>query len=277
MWTDLERPPLRVASLRRGLLAPDGPYWALDVVEETGSTNTDLVELARAGAADRTVLVAEHQGSGRGRHGRTWLSPPRAGLSFSVLLRPDGVPSSRWAWLPLLAGVALADAVAAVAAVPVALKWPNDLLAGSGLRKCAGILAEVAEVAAGPAVVVGFGLNVSQRADELPPQATSLAVENAACADRDPLLRAVLRELSAIEARWRQSCGDPVASGLHEAYLRLCATVGQRVRVALPAGAELTGLATGVDSDGRLQVREDCGSEHAVSAGDVLHVRRTPQ
>ncbi len=274
MWEDLGRPPLRVASLRRGLLAPAGYYAALDVVAATGSTNEDLAAAARAGAPDRTVLVAEHQSAGRGRNARAWVSPPRAGLSLSVLLRPEGVPGNRWGWLPLLVGVALADAVAAVAEVESALKWPNDLLVDG--RKCAGILAEVAEVSgATPAFVVGIGLNVTQRADELPPDAgaTSLAIEAAACTDRDPLLRAVLRELATLDGRWREHHGDPDATGLREAYRARCATIGQRVRVGLPADATLVGAAVDIDEHGRLLVRDEHGDDHSVAAGDVVHVR----
>jgi BirA family transcriptional regulator, biotin operon repressor / biotin---[acetyl-CoA-carboxylase] ligase len=278
MWSDLDRPPLRVESLRRGLLHPKGPYTALDVVESTGSTNGDLAAAARRGAADRTVLVAEYQNAGRGRGSRTWQSPPRAGLSFSVLLRPGGVPGARWGWLPLLAGVALADAVGAVAEVDAVLKWPNDLLVGPGRRKCAGILAEVVNAGDSPAVVVGIGLNVTVTAGELPVgvDATSLAIEHAACTDRDPLLRAVLRELAVVERGWRQRRGDPESSGLREAYRRRCATLAQRVHVEPPAGAALVGEAVDVDRDGRLVVLDDGGERHAVSAGDVVHVRGAP-
>ena len=275
MWSDLERPPLRVESLRRGLLSPNGPYAALDVVESTTSTNGDLARSARGGAADRTVLVAEHQTAGRGRGARIWHSPPRAGLSFSVLLRPGGIPSMRWGWLPLLAGVAVAEAISEMAEVEVALKWPNDVLVGPGRRKCAGILAEVVGAGDTTAVVVGIGLNVTVTADELPPgvDATSLAIENAACTDRDPLLRAALRELSAVERGWREHNGDPDASGLRQAYRRCCATVGERVRVELPSGAQLVADAVDVDRDGRLVLLDDDGERHAVSAGDIVHVR----
>lgn len=270
MWNDLGRPPLRQEALRRALVAPNGDYAALDVVAETGSTNADLTAAAKRAAPDRSVLVAEHQNAGRGRGTREWLAPPMAGLSLSVLLRPDGVPSLRWGWLPLLAGLAVADAVRATAEVDTVLKWPNDVLIGG--RKCAGILAEVAESGA---LVVGIGLNVTQRADELPPEAdaTSLAVEAATCTDRDPLLRAVLRELARLDRHWREHHGDPEASGLRAAYLERCATIGQRVRVQLPADAVLTGDAVDIDAHGRLTVRDDDGRDHHVAAGDVVHVR----
>ena len=270
MWSDLGRPPLREASLRRGLLAPDGDYARIDVVGSTGSTNADLAAAARSGAPDRTVLIAEHQSAGRGRNTRAWLAPPRAGLSLSVLLRPEGVPGNRWGWLPLLVGVAVADAVSAAAEIPTALKWPNDLLVNG--RKCAGILAEVADAGA---FVVGIGLNVTQRPDELPPDAdaTSLAIEAAACTDRDPLLRAVLRELAVLDRRWRDHAGDPDATGLRDAYRARCATLGRRVDVRLPGDVTLVGEAADIDEYGRLQVRDEHGEEHRVAAGDVIHVR----
>lgn len=132
------------------------------MVPQTGSTNADLLEAARAGAAEGLVLVAEEQTAGRGRLGRTWSAPAGAALTFSVLLRPAGVPPTRLGWLPLLTGVAVAAAVRAETGVPASLKWPNDVLVGE--RKLAGILAE----AHSDAVVVGVGLNVTLSRAELP-------------------------------------------------------------------------------------------------------------
>ncbi|MFG1698307.1 biotin--[acetyl-CoA-carboxylase] ligase [Nonomuraea sp. NPDC049309] len=265
-YSDLERPPLSEAALTRALVRPGSLWTALTVVGSTGSTNADLAAAARDGAPEGTVLVAEAQRAGRGRLGRTWSAPPRSGLTFSILLRPR-VPVAAQGWLSLLYGVAAASAVRRVAEVDVRLKWPNDLLIGE--RKLAGVLAE----RAGDAVVIGMGLNVSLRDDELPVEtATSLAVEKAACTDRDPLLRAVLREVETHYRDWTRAGGDAEAAGLRSAYLAASATVGQRVRVELPDDRTLTGLATGVDKDGHLQV-EAGGERHTLSAGDVVHVR----
>jgi BirA family biotin operon repressor/biotin-[acetyl-CoA-carboxylase] ligase len=271
VWSDLERPPLRVHALRRALLAPVGPYAALDVVATVPSTNSELAAAARGGAPDRTVLVAEHQSAGRGRAARNWSAPPGSGLALSVLLRPTEVPQDRWSWLPLLVGVALCRTVSTLGEIPAVLKWPNDLLLGTDQRKAAGILAEV--IPAGPAVVVGIGLNVTLRPDELPvPGATSLAIEQAACTDRDPLLRALLRALDSELRQWCQHKGDPITSGLRKAYQQRCATLGRRVRVELPGQAELIGSAVDIDTAGRLVVSS--GSERrALSVGDVTHVR----
>jgi BirA family transcriptional regulator, biotin operon repressor / biotin---[acetyl-CoA-carboxylase] ligase len=267
-YTDLDRPPLSAAALRRALVVPDGLWTELVVKPETGSTNADAAAAARDGAAEGLVVVAERQAAGRGRLGRQWQSPPRAGLAVSVLLRPTEVPSSRYGWLPLLAGVALAETVRRLGELDAVLKWPNDLLIGD--RKCAGILAE----SAGDAVVLGIGLNVTLRQPELPgATATSLLLAGSACTDRDPLLRALLRTLADRYRHWRAMAGDPDRSGLRDGYRLHCATLGRTVRVALPSGADLTGTASDVDSAGRLVVTGTDGTPNQVAAGDVIHVR----
>jgi BirA family biotin operon repressor/biotin-[acetyl-CoA-carboxylase] ligase len=271
VWTDLERPPLREAALRRALVAPAGPYAALDVVTTVPSTNTALVDMARQGAPDRTVLVAEHQSDGRGRAGRSWVAPARSGLALSVLVRPTEVPQSRWSWLPLLTGVALCKTVSTIAELPTVLKWPNDLLLGAHQRKVAGILAEL--VPGQDAVVIGIGLNVTLRPDELPvPTATSLAIEKAACTDRDQLLRALLLALDMEVRCWHDHHGDPVTSGLRDAYRNRCITLGRQIRVDLPDRSALIGVGDDIDTQGRLVVRYD-GQRRALSVGDVTHVR----
>ena len=257
--------------LRAGALG--GLWTALDVVASTGSTNADLLARAAADAPEGQVLVAEEQTAGRGRLGRTWTSVPGASLTFSVLLRPAGVPAERRGWLPLLAGVAVASAVRSVAGVQAVLKWPNDVLVGN--RKLTGILAE--QSADASAVVIGMGTNVATPADALPVSpaglpATSLLVEGASVA-REPLLLAILAELERWYAAFRAD-PDPVRTGLFDAYRPLCVTLGQQVRVELPVGRIMTGTATGIDPDGRLLVADAAGGRpQAISAGDVVHVR----
>ncbi|MGW0080581.1 biotin--[acetyl-CoA-carboxylase] ligase [Streptomyces sp. NPDC003393] len=272
-WSDLDRPPLNAAALRRGLIRQGGLWSEVDVVQRTGSTNADLVARAEAGkAAEGAVLIAEEQTAGRGRLDRRWTAPARSGLFFSVLLRPTDVPVARWGWLPLLTGVAVATGLARAAGVDMALKWPNDLLVtvGGEERKAGGILAE----RAGDGVVVGVGVNVTLRADELPvPQAGSLALAGAAGTDRDPLLRGVLRSLEDWYGRWRAVGGDPVGSGLQEAYAAGCATLGRRVRAELPGERSLVGEAVALDGDGRLVLATEDGVQEPVGAGDIVHLR----
>lgn len=267
-FANLDRPPLREAGLRRALVVPGGFWTELAVVQKTGSTNADVAERARGGAAEGLVEIAEQQTAGRGRLDRQWQSPARAGVALSVLLRPD-VPPARLGWLPLLAGVALTETVRKVSTVDAYLKWPNDLLL-PGDRKCAGILAE----AVGTAVILGIGLNTSLSEDELPrPDATSLKLGGAAVHDRDPLVRQVLRSLAQWYQGWVDAKGDPDSSGLRESYEFHCGTLGRRVRVEMPDGSVLEGLAAGIDTDGRLLVTGDDGLRRAVAAGDVVHVR----
>lgn len=283
-WSDLSRPPLNAVALRRALVrttpagAP-GLWREVQVVPETGSTNTDLRERVRGGdprtAPEGVVLVAERQTAGRGRLDRGWEAPARSGLFFSALLRPGaaGVPRERWSWLPLLVGVATAAALARTAGVDTLLKWPNDVLVtvDGRERKLGGILSEQADE---DAVVVGVGLNVSLTAEELPTaSAGSLTLAGAARTDRDPLLRAVLRGIEEWYVRWRDAAGDPGAGRLQEAYAAGCATLGRAVRAELPGGGELTGEAVAVDGDGRLVLDVGDGRREAVSAGDIVHLR----
>ncbi|MCX4586609.1 biotin--[acetyl-CoA-carboxylase] ligase [Streptomyces sp. NBC_01481] len=272
-WSDLDRPPLNEAALRHSLLQPGGLWTSFDIVPETGSTNSDLAARA-ASLEEGAVLVAEVQTAGRGRLDRTWSAPPRSGLFVSVLLKPGAdIPVERWGWLPLLAGVASAAGLARAAGVDMYLKWPNDLLVkiDGEERKTGGILAERS---GDDAVVIGIGLNVTLRAEELPvPEAGSLALANAISTDRDPLLRAVLRSLEQWYGDWRAAGGDPGLSGLQEAYAAGCATLGRSVRAELPGERSVIGEAVAIDGDGRLVLSTEGGGRQAISAGDIVHLR----
>lgn len=259
------RPALDVTTLRDGL---DGLSWRrVDIVEETGSTNADL--LARAASGEDiagAVLFAEHQHAGRGRHGRQWSAPPRSQVIVSFGVDGSTVSPNRWGWLPLATGLATVDAVAEVTGTRVGLKWPNDVLVGPGGGKLAGILAEVASPA--PVIVVGLGLNVTMTAEEAPdPRATSLTQLGTATVDRAPLARALLRHLDARITGWRND--DP---SLAADYRARSVTIGSRVRAILPGDNALVGTATDVDDLGRLII--DTGAEQVtLSAGDITHLR----
>jgi len=235
--------------------------WDVTVVEETGSTNADLL---KSDGPEGSVLVARHQTAGRGRLGRTWHTPKGEALTFSALLRPDAaIPPSRRGWLPLAAGVAVATAVRDLCDLTVSLKWPNDVL--HARRKLSGILAEQS---ASGAVVIGIGLNVSATEDQLPPPGpgglvpTSLAVAGRPDAEPDALLAAILDDLG------RRYDVLRAGGSIRGEYVAWCGTLGQPVRVELPGDKTMTGTATGIDEDGRLLVETV-----AVSAGDVIHLR----
>lgn len=268
--TVTSRPALSAEPLNRAVVRPGGLWRDVRVVAETGSTNADL--LAGGGLPNGSVLVAEAQTAGRGRQGRSWTSTPGTGLTFSMLVRPDGVNAARWPWLPLLAGTALASAVTRICVLGVRLKWPNDLLAVTGEaepRKLAGILSE----RSGDAVAIGIGLNVSASPSQLPgPEATSLALEDARWVSRQELLVTVLREFETCYTAWQRAGGDVDACGAREAYRHFSFTWGREVRVELPGETELRGLARRVDEAGRLVLDTESG-ERTVTAGDVVHVR----
>jgi len=281
------RPPLEVDTLRELLLAPAGPLARLDVVEQAGSTNDDVVAALRTEPdawPHASLLVAEHQSAGHGRAGRTWTTPPRSALTCTFVARPRSGPAT-YGWLPLLAGLGTVRALRATAGVRAVLKWPNDVLVELGdrveplpgwgtARKVAGVLAQA--VPQVPAVAVGIGVNVDQRADELPvPWATSLALAGAGPADRANVLVALVRALDEVAQRWVEHDGDAAAAGLVDEVASVCATLGRRVQVELPGGDVLVGTAAGLADDGALLVTDDDGVVQRVLAGDVTHVRVT--
>jgi BirA family transcriptional regulator, biotin operon repressor / biotin---[acetyl-CoA-carboxylase] ligase len=257
--------PLDAAAIQ----AEAGDSWRIEVVAETGSTNADLAARAQAGENVAGVArFAEDQTAGRGRQGRTWSAVPRSQILVSVGVDTTDVPSDTWGLLSLATGVAVVEAVAEVAGVQAALKWPNDVLVGAG--KLAGILAEVAAPGDGsPVIVVGIGLNVSLAADELPdPAAVSLLSLGVAQPDRQRLAVALLNRLHARIAEWR--VGGNVE--LLAVYRKHSSTLGQSVRAELPGGREVVGQATDIDGGGALVIDSADGAV-TVAAGDVVHLR----
>lgn len=266
---------LDVLVLREQLVAPNGPYAALDVVDTTGSTNADLLAAAAEGAADRTVLVAGQQTAGRGRRSRTWASPAGTGVYLSVLVRPATVPAARLGTLGMVAGLALIHAARETAGIDASLKWPNDLLVGADRTKAAGVLSEVAHE---QAAVVGVGINVTALPAGAEPgpgglPAGSFAEAGAKVTDRTEIAASFLRAFAEMEAAWRLSDGDVERSGVITGYREACGTIGQRVRVELPDGTSVVGMAVDVDVDGQLLVKLDDGTPKSVSAADVVHLR----
>jgi BirA family transcriptional regulator, biotin operon repressor / biotin---[acetyl-CoA-carboxylase] ligase len=259
----MQRDPVDIVTLQDALVE----RWPrIVVVDEDESTNATLMH--DPSAPDRSVLVAEYQTAGRGRLERSWTSPRGAGLTFSVVLRPQA-PIRTWGWLPLLAGVALREALADATGLALSLKWPNDLLCAESEGKLAGILAQTS----GEAVVIGVGLNVTTTRAELPVEtASSLELCGARDPDRTRLLVSVLRRLDARAAQWDDVAGDAEACALADDYRRHCATLGREVTVTTTDGAAITGRALDIDADGRLLVQRDDRVE-AVGAGDVEHLR----
>jgi BirA family biotin operon repressor/biotin-[acetyl-CoA-carboxylase] ligase len=259
--------PIDAAWLTAELVRPGSLWERIDVVSETGSTNADLGARARRGQATGSVLVTGYQSAGRGRHGRQWIAPPGTSVAMSMLVAPHDVAAERWSWLPLLAGLAVVEGLRRIAELDASLKWPNDVVVGE--RKLCGILAERVDTPHGPACVVGIGINVGLRADQLPvPTATSLALLVDPVPSRSRVVAAVLAAFELLFNPWERLDDD---SAFAAAYVARSATIGREVRVEI-AGRVVEGVAEAVDSDGRLVVRTAAGRE-TFSAGDVTHLR----
>lgn len=237
----------------------------LHCLDEVDSTNSVALERARTGASDGAVVIAERQRHGRGRLGRTWVSPAFKNLYLSVVLRPAG--GAPLTCVGLTAGVALCDAIAQWHAAT--LKWPNDVLIDG--RKVAGILTEMDGGAANPCLVLGIGVNLNGEAEDFPAdlrdKAGSLRMALGRPVDRTDF---AARLIGRIEDRYEQLRREgfaAVAAAWHErSHMN-----GRRVTVAAPEG-EVSGLVLGLDGDGALRLRLDSGDEHRVLAGDVTVV-----
>lgn len=254
-------------------------------VPEIGSTNTELLQLAREGAPEGGVLIADLQTAGRGRRGRQWTAPPGTSLMMSVLLRPPaGVLAARKAsWVTSVFAAAAAQACGELVGVEPGIKWPNDLVveidpalrvAGDvGYRKLAGILTEtVVADSRIVALVVGMGLNTgwAEVPDELSAVATSLNLLAGTAVDRPELARLIL---GGFETRYASLVsGEGVDSASAEARER-SVTLGRQVRIQLAGDQVLEGMAKDLDDDGHLLVDDAAGVEHVVAVGDVVHLR----
>ena len=240
------------------------PLYVFDTV---ASTNDTLADVASGGAAEGTAVIAEEQTAGRGRNGRTWQSPRARGLWMSVLLRPV-LPAEKLGSLSLGAALAVCRAIRRVAPVTATIKWPNDVFVGD--RKVAGVLLESRfDTASVSFVVIGMGINVSQTAEEFPPElqdaATSLESASGNPVSRAELANAVLVELEHIYAELQSGNWERV----REEVLAFSFIIGRRVSVR--SGPDCyEGVAFDFSDDGGLVIREDSGLQRHICAGDIL-------
>ena len=241
-------------------LLPGEIIWSLHFEPVCESTQ-DLARAAADGGADEGwTVVTDLQHSGRGRQGHTWVAPAGQALLMSVVLRPavDVLPK-----LPLLAAIAVAGGIESVAGLAPDLNWPNDVLLRD--HKLAGILLERTGNAA---VLLGIGVNVNQARDDLPQDATSLAVELGRAVERERLLAAILNDLSnAYERADREG-----VQWIVPAWRSRSSMLGQRVRFE-HQGVALEGLAKDVTEEGALQVETADGRRLDLIAGEVQRIR----
>ncbi len=245
---------------------PDVPAGChLIALDSVGSTNEEAKKLAQSGAESGTVVWARQQVAGRGRHGRVWVSPP-GNLYLSIIQRPDCRPADA-PQLGFVAGVALAEALGRLCDIPVALKWPNDLLVNG--KKASGILLESAASADGRMdwVIIGAGVNVENSPAEVP-EVTSLCEEGAQIAV-EALLSAFLERLFWHIAQWRELGFEPI----RERWMSYALPVGTQMRVKLPDG-DVLGSFSGIDARGSLLLGSD-GEARRIDVGDVFPVLAT--
>jgi BirA family transcriptional regulator, biotin operon repressor / biotin---[acetyl-CoA-carboxylase] ligase len=250
--------------------ALNSAYWRVRIVEETGSTQTDLANEVRDGlAVSGTVLVAEHQTSGRGRLDRNFVAPPRSALLFSFFYLPHlkGEKGGQFGWLPLLASQAVHASIKSIIGtrtdISLSLKWPNDVLLNE--KKVAGLLCERVNLPDAPGVIVGIGLNVFAGQEDLPNKSsTSLSLEEIAGVDRGSLLVSILQNMTKFLLRWEDD-----DARLIDEYKEISATVGRRVRVEAPSGDITDSIAVGIEPSGSLVLIDGT----VISVGDVVHLR----
>ncbi|MDE2409108.1 MAG: biotin--[acetyl-CoA-carboxylase] ligase [Actinomycetales bacterium] len=259
--------------------------------EAAGSTNLELIQLVQAEPLpDFTVLATANQQAGRGRSGRVWETAPNTALAISVLLRPrldSQEDMSKLGWLPLLGGLAMSQTVQELLGEghETGVKWPNDVLVAG--QKICGVLSELVPLNGGGdasrfgssvGVVIGAGINLSQTREQLPVEtATSLTLAGAelpfSLEERfDLVLSGYLERLSYWYQRFTDARLSAVVSGLRQAVIDNCVTLGQPVRAILPGDTEQLGKAVTIDDSGRLVLEAD-GVVWPVAAGDIVHLR----
>ncbi len=253
---------------------------SLFVFDQLPSTNTFALELAKNPIRQGTVILADSQTAGRGRLQRSWFSPPGANIygslifSFSSQLQTIG-------WIPLMAGMAIAQAIEDRAEIGITLKWPNDILIDE--RKVGGILCESFKKSpTETCVVIGFGINVNLSESAFPNDleltATSLQIHSQHPLDRHLLIKSIITTLEqgweALISQGPQAC--------HHTYSSRCSTLGKQVQVQFPDGSELEGMAQSIGEQGQLQMRpspSDAKEQSVrildVHAGDIRHIRKS--
>jgi len=233
------------------------------------STNTEAARGAARGAAEGLCVVAREQTEGRGRRERVWISPPDAGLYFSIILRPR-FEMRAWPLITLMCALAVADALLEACNLETDIKWPNDIYARG--RKVCGILAETVETPAGRAVVVGIGVNLKRDAfpQELRGLATSVEQETGRAPDAEELLRSLTLFIARRYDVLHQTGGAQEI--LKEYAARSSYADGRHVRVAL-GDETIEGITRGLAGDGALLVETETGEIRRVHAGDVTAVR----
>lgn len=229
------------------------------------STNTEAARHAQQGAPEGVIIVAREQTAGRGRLQRQWISPAGAGLYFTIILRPR-LDLALWSLLPLLAALAVHDALVESGALKTDIKWPNDILFDE--RKLCGILAETIETTTGRAVIVGIGINL--RSDAFPEAlhdvATSIEDATGTAIDEETVLQSLV---NALANRYEMFQTDDGAAGIVRDWSNRSSYANGKSVLVTSIGESFAGITHGLESDGALRVETEAGEIRIIRAGDV--------
>ena len=235
------------------------------------STNDAAYALAEKGVKEGAVVLAEEQARGKGRHGRTWVSPPKGGIYMSCILRPRMAPN-KIPQITLIAAVSVARAIREACGIAAIIKWPNDILIDG--KKVCGILTEMkAEQDEISFLVLGIGINVNTPVRQLPRGSTSLWEEarrlgRDGALSRVELVKKILERLEADYALLQEKGSGPII----DEWKELSLMIGSRVKVILQ-NRTFEGIAHDLDPDGSLVVRLESGLLEKVSSGDIVMAR----
>lgn len=263
------------------LLASKKLGETLYIFEELPSTNTFALERAKKHAHQTTVILADRQTAGRGRLNRSWFSPGESNIYGSLLFKHDKPIQhlGYLGWIPLMAGVAIAQAIETHTGIRIHLKWPNDLLIVD--RKVGGVLSEsFSNAEKNISVIIGFGINVNLSESEFPQDlqnsATSLQIHCHQPVDRESL---IIQIVAALERGW-----EDLNTNRHQtwqlAYRNRCVTIGQTVQVQFPDGNQLYGHAHSIGEGGQLRIipspstiNDQSARMRDIHSGEILHIR----
>ena len=246
----------------------------LHILAKTPSTNLLGLTLAGSGEPHGTVILAEQQTAGKGRLGRSWISPPNKNIYCSVILKKPRL-LEHLSWVPLVTGLAIAEAIQTNHSVTLSLKWPNDLLLDE--KKLGGILCEgTTRKKDSSSLIVGFGVNVNSTSEDFPQElhdiSTSIYQESGRFCNRNSLVASILNNLE----EWYKQLAMSDLDVIHSAYSASCSTLGTDVHCTLTKSSNVNGRATGIGKDGSLQVTPfEAGAKKTivVRSADVTHVR----
>lgn len=267
----LKSPELSIGEIRKSLSVHSTTIGKEIIFFETvGSTNTAAMEFAAKGYPDGTVVIADAQTRGKGRLGRTWVSPPGRNLYMSIILKPE-IPPRDATVLTLMSAVACTSAIKKLTLVPVSIKWPNDLIVRN--KKLGGILTEIrADMDRIITAIIGIGININLETEDMPDDiktlATSIKLETGESHSRTIFAVEILKEID----KWYDTLIKLGKKTIIEEWLQLSSTIGQTVKVTT-GDAVITGIAEGIDSEGVLILKLPDASLKKISAGDLTILR----